>query len=127
MNIAQYATGLQHVGIPTGDMDGSIRFYTGLGFENIHETLNGASRVVFLQLKDLVVEIWEGPSTGRSGAIDHIAINVSDVEAVYRTVTGAGLSAIEGKICELPFWELGVRYFTIEGLNAERIEFIQKL
>lgn len=127
MNIAQYATGLQHVGIPTEDMDGSIRFYTGLGFENIHETLNGASRVVFLQLKDLVVEIWEGPSTGRSGAIDHIAINVSDVEAVYRTVTGAGLSAIEGKICELPFWELGVRYFTIEGLNAERIEFIQKL
>lgn len=127
MTIAQYATGLQHVGIPTGDIDGSIGFYTGLGFEAIYQTHNGASRVAFLKLKDLVVEIWEGPATGLSGSIDHIAIDVTDIEAVFRTVTGIGHAAIEGKICELPFWERGVRYFTISGPNAEKVEFIQKL
>ncbi|KQV33712.1 hypothetical protein ASE37_16855 [Rhizobium sp. Root268] len=108
-------------------MDGSIRFYTGLGFEKIYETRNGASRVAFLELRQLVIEIWEGAPTGVSGSIDHIAIDVTDIEAVFQVITAAGLPAIEGKICELPFWERGVRYFTISGPNAEKLEFIQKL
>ena len=127
MNIADYATGLQHVGIPTGDIDGTIRFYAGLGFENIYETRNGDSRVAFLKLKDLVVETWEKATVGASGAIDHIAIDVTDIEAVYAVMTAAGHQAIEGKVNALPFWERGVRYFTILGPNAEKIEFIQKL
>jgi len=127
MNIAHYATGLQHVGIPTKDIDGSIAFYTGLGFQDIYQTRNGDTRVAFLKLKDLVVEIWEGPATGISGSIDHIAIDVTDIDAVFAAIAGAGLAAIQGKICELPFWERGVRYFTIFGPNAEKIEFIQKL
>ena len=127
MNIAQFATGLQHVGIPTKDIEGSIRFYAGLGFEEIYQTQNAASRVAFLKLNDLVVEIWEGSTSGVSGSIDHIAIDVTDIEAVFEVVTSAGMSAIEGKICALPFWERGVHYFTINGPNAEKIEFIQKL
>lgn len=54
MNIARYATGLQHVGIPTKDIEGSIRFYTRLGFEDIYQTQNGASRVAFLKLKERI-------------------------------------------------------------------------
>lgn len=127
MNIAQYATGLQHVGIPTKDIEGSIRFYAGLGFEEIYQTRNEASRVAFLKLNDLVVEIWEGATAGLSGSIDHIAIDVIDIEVVFQIVTSAGMSAIEEKICALPFWERGVRYFTLYGPNTEKIEFIQKL
>ena len=127
MSIAQYATGLQHIGIPTKDIEGSIRFYIGLGFEDIYQTQNGASRVAFLKLKDLIVETWEGPGMGVSGAIDHIAIDVIDIEAVFGVVTGAGFSAIEGRICDHPFWERGVRYFTIHGPNAEKVEFNQKI
>lgn len=127
MNIAQFATGIQHIGIPTKDMDASIRFYTGLGFENIYETLNDGARVVFLKLRNLVIEIWEDAATGASGSIDHIAIDVIDIEEVFRIVTAAGLATIEGKICDLPFWERGVRYFMVSGPNAEKIEFIQKL
>ena len=127
MNIAQYATGLQHVGIPTQDMEGAIRFYTGLGFSLVYETTNGDSRVVFLRLRDLVIEVWEGPATGKTGAIDHIAIDVTDIEAVFATIREAGLIAMEGEIRQLPFWERGVRYFTIAGPNAEKVEFIQKL
>ncbi len=127
MNIAQYATGLQHVGIPTNDMEASVRFYTGLGFDILHQTRNGDSRVVFLKLRDFVVEIWEGPAAGLSGAIDHIAIDVIDIESVFEVISKAGLQAIEGGIREPPFWERGVRYFTINGPNAEKVEFIQKL
>ena len=127
MNIAQYATSLQHIGFPTRDINGSIRFYTGLGFENIYQTRNDGVRVVFMKLRDLVIEIWEGTPAGVSGAIDHIAIDVTDIEAVFQIITTAGLSAIEGKISELPFWERGVRYFTVRGPNAEKLEFIQKL
>lgn len=127
MNIAQHATGLQHIGIPTKDIESSIQFYTGLGFQSIYQTRNGDSRVAFLELRGLVIDIWEGPATGNSGAIDHIAIDVTDIEAVFDVIVEAGFPIIEGKVCQLPFWERGVRYFTIAGPNAEKIEFIQKL
>ncbi len=127
MNIAKYATGIQHIGIPTKDIDRATAFYTGLGFENIYSTQNGDSRVVFLRLGDLVVEIWEGPATGVAGAIDHVAVNVTDIDAVFRTVTEGGLQAIEGEVRSLPFWQNGVRYFTVAGPNAEKVEFIQIL
>lgn len=127
MNISQYATGVQHIGFPTKDMDASIQFYTGLGFENIYETLNDGSRVAFLKLRNLVIETWEGEATGVSGSIDHIAIDVTDIEEVFRIVTSSGLATLEGKICDLSFWERGVRYFMVSGPSAEKLEFIQKL
>lgn len=127
MNIAQYATSLQHIGFPTRDMGESIRFYTGLGFENIYETSNDGARVAFVKLHNLVIEMWEGAATGVSGSIDHIAIDVTDIEAVFQIITDAGVPTIEGKICDLPFWERGVRYFMVSGPNAEKLEFIQML
>ena len=127
MNIAAHATGLQHIGIPTQDIQASERFYTGLGFKVAHRNRAGSGNVVFLRLGDLVVEIWEGDVTGRTGAVDHIAINVTDIDAVFRTLSEAGCAAIEGGVQSLPFWERGVRYFTILGPNAEKLEFIQIL
>lgn len=127
MNIAQYATSVQHIGLPTKDMDASIQFYTGLGFENIYETRNDGARVVFLKLRNLVIEIWEAAATGVSGSIDHIAIDVTDIEEVFRIVTSSGLTTIEEKICDLPLWERGVRFFTVSGPNVEKLEFIQRL
>lgn len=127
MNVAQYATGLQHIGIPTADVEGSIRFYAGLGFELIYQTANGDSTVAFLQLRDIVIEIWKGSCTGSAGAIDHVAIAVTDIDEVFGIIKRAGLPIIEGEVRQLPFWERGVRYFTVTGPNAEKLEFIQKL
>ena len=39
MNMKEIATGLQHIGVPTGDMDATIRFYHALGFDTIYETV----------------------------------------------------------------------------------------
>ena len=70
---------------------------------------------------------WNGSTVLASPNLKDGAIDVIDIEAVFQVVASAGLPAIEGKICVLPFWERGVRYFTIYGPNAEKIEFIQKL
>ena len=128
MNFAQYIKGVQHIGIPTADMDASKSFYEALGFETIFSCLNGDSRVCFFGRNGVVFEVYEsGEAVGAKGAIDHISIDVSDIEAVYREVCEAGFRIVSCGIEQLPFFQNGVRFFIIEGPNAERVEFNQYL
>ena len=98
MHIKENATGIQHIGIPTKDMDATIRFYESLGFERLYETRNKEEddgRVIFFQLHDLVLETYEVKDPKMVlGAIDH-------------------------------FFENGVKFFKIEGPNKETVEFNQ--
>ena len=43
MNLQEFATGVQHVGIPTKDMEATVNFYHRLGFETAFETINEAA------------------------------------------------------------------------------------
>lgn len=61
------------------------------------------------------------------GAVDHIAINVKDIEEAFRFVNEAGLNNTNDTIHSLPFFENGVKFFTIEGANKEKVEFNQFL
>ena len=36
MSVTQWTTGIQHIGIPTSDIETTIRFYEGLGFQTMH-------------------------------------------------------------------------------------------
>ena len=47
--------------------------------------------------------------------------------AVHEMITGAGLNTTQDEVHFLPFWENGVRFFTIEGPNKEKVEFSQYL
>ena len=130
MNLKTYATGIQHVGIPTNDIEKTIAFYEKLGFDTVLRTVNeeAGEKVAFLKLETLVIETYENKvAKQKSGAIDHIAINVKDVEEVYRYMNEMQLNTTEDTIHFLPFWENGVRFFTIEGPNKEKIEFSQYL
>lgn len=128
MDLKNYATGIQHIGLPTNDIEQTIAFYEKLGFETVYRTANGAEQVAFLKLKDLVMETYENHSARMiSGAIDHVAVNVNDIEEVYEYVNQNGLNNTGDEIHFLPFWENGVKYFTIEGPNRERVEFNQYL
>lgn len=74
------------------------------------------------------MEVYQnGEATMCSGAIDHIAIDVADVEAVYTLVEKLGYPVVSQGIESLPFWDRGVRYFIILGPNKERVEFNQYL
>lgn len=60
MAAEQWVTGIQHIGIPTSDIEKTIRFYEKLGFSTEHTNVvpsNGA-KVAFLRMGNLVVETY---------------------------------------------------------------------
>ena len=123
-------TGIQHVGIPTNDIGKSMQFYRSLGFEPVWQTVNpnNGEAVAFLQLGNLVMEIYENRQVaGKSGAIDHIALNVAGVDLLFENMKGTGHKMLDEKVQYLPFWEHGVKFFTILGPNEEKIEICEKL
>ena len=126
MSFSEIATGLQHIGVPTNDLARTIEFYTALGFEVAHRADNGGEAVAFLRLGDLMIEFYQnGRAVGAAGAVDHIAVNVTDVARAREIADAMGLEVIEEGA--LPFWENGVKYFTILGPNREKLEFNQYL
>lgn len=75
-----------------------------------------------------MIETYENKAAKmEAGAIDHVAIDVTDVQKVYELIEEAGLNTTQDKIHFLPFWENGVKFFTIEGPNKEKVEFSQYL
>lgn len=127
MQWSQNIKGLQHIGIPTNDMDKTVEFYSKIGFEKMLETSDGDTRVVFLKLKDIILETYEnGMAAMCDGAVDHIAFDVKNIEEAYDFITGLGIKIIT-EITALPFWDNGVKFFIAEGPNLERLEFAQYL
>lgn len=130
MSLREQLNGVQHIGIPTNDIENTIEFYQKLGFEIAFQTVNEEAneKVVFLKLHTLVIETYENKAAVmQSGAIDHIAIDVKDIEKVYAMINQAGLNSTQDTVHFLPFWENGVKFFTIEGPNKEKVEFSQYL
>ena len=124
MSFPQVLTGVAHIGIPTNDLDQTIAFYKKLGFVSALETVNKAAgeRVAFLQLGDLMIETYENHRAAeKAGAIDHVALATTDIEAAFAAAKEAGMHLLHSSIQSLPFWENGVRFFMVEGPNKERI------
>jgi catechol 2,3-dioxygenase-like lactoylglutathione lyase family enzyme len=127
--IQDFITGVQHIGLPTNDMNATSAFYRKLGFETAFETVlkDEDCRVCFFTFGNMVIEAYENrKANGGAGAIDHIAIDTNDIEGAFKAVAEAGLSISE-PIQSLPFWSNGVKFFKIQGPNNETIEFCQKL
>ena len=128
MNIKDFTTGVQHIGIPTNNIEATINFYLTLGFTTALRTVNGAEEVAFLQLHNLVIETYQNHQAAMAyGAIDHIAIDVKNIDELFKIVQRAGLKMLDTQVNGLPFWENGVKFFTIEGPIKEKIEFCERL
>ncbi|WP_291565299.1 VOC family protein [Bacteroides sp.] len=128
MKLTDYITGIQHIGIPTNDIQVTKDFYNSLGFSTELETENNGENVAFLQLKNLVIETYQnGQAAMQSGAINHIAIDVKNIDEVFCLVKSLGVEMADNSVNGLPFWENGVRFFTIVGPNKERVEFCERL
>ena len=85
-------------------------------------------QVAFLQLKELMIEAYQtGRAAGRAGAVDHIALDVADVDTLFVLLRDGGYELLDDAVRFLPFWARGVRFFTILGPNGEKVEFSQKL
>ena len=103
------ASGIQHVGIPTIDISKTVDFYKGLGFDLAFSNTDdsGDLNVVFLKLKNLVIEAYqEGTKLSQTGSINHIAIDVNDVEEVFEKLNKNNYDILDEEINFLPFWEV---------------------
>lgn len=130
--------GLQHLGLPVTDIERSKAFYSRLGFTvTMTSELSsgeGAIQVTMMELSGLVLELYQLAGTQRAeigaredGHIDHIALDVVDIEQAFADVRAAGLELLEDAPVFLPFWEHGVRYFNVRGPDREKVEFNQRL
>ncbi|MGX6428452.1 VOC family protein [Levilactobacillus yonginensis] len=129
MAINDFITGIQHVGIPSADLDKTIAFYKSLGFEQAGLFPNGANRCAFMRFGNLTIETWEGdPTNPTAGAINHISLNTTDVDQAFAAAKEQGLDLVNDEIQSIPsFWDKGIRFFNILGPNHETIEFCQIL
>ena len=129
--IAGHINGFQHLGLPTNDLEKTIEFYEKLGFVVIRREEIPTDRVAFLELHNVVIEAYESKvgvsAKGFDGAIDHIALDVDDVEAVFEAVKATGLTPMTDEIQFLPFWGNGFKYFKVLDPNNAPVEFGQIL
>ena len=126
--IKERIKGMQHIGLPTNDMKATIAFYESLGFEIATRHINNGEDVVFLTLGNICIETYEnGKAVGYDGAIDHICLDVDDIEKTWEEAKAMGLNIIDKEINYLDFWANGVRFFNVLGPNKEKVEFGQIL
>ena len=77
---------------------------------------------------NLMIETYENHQAAmKSGAVDHIAIDVKDIDEAYKFINDNDLNNTNDTIHFLHFWKNGVSFFNIKGVNNEVIEFSQLL
>lgn len=128
--------GWAHLAVKVLDLQESRNFYEKIGFEisetGYADTPEGKMEILFMVLKGFMLELIQ--PVGRSmeelrargtGHIDHIALDVQDVEDAFAEAQKCGFQSLDAAVQELPFFEHGVRFFTISGPGGEKIEFNQ--
>ena len=127
MSVVQWTTGIQHIGIPTSDIETTIGFTKVWDFRPCTRIRYLQTRQsCILQLGNLMIETYAEGGNGLVGAINHFALNCTDIQAAYAWICEQGYKVLSNGIEELPFWEKGVAFFIIEGPNKERIEFCER-
>ncbi len=118
--------GLQHLGIPVEDLDQSIHFYESLGFETVHRKRikHNQTQVeaAFIQLDGFILELYHVLDEGmavkpvvENGRIDHFAMDVTEIEALYKEMKQQGYNILDEVLQEIDFYENGVVFFRILG------------
>ena len=99
MSVREHITGVGHVGIPTNDLEGTIAYYEKLGFECEGIYPNGEDRCMFLHLNNLTLEVWtmDQPANA-TGAINHFALDVTDIDKAFEEAEKLGLNFVEGSV-----------------------------
>ena len=131
--------GIQHLGLPVTNLERSRAFYISFGFEEKMRTdlprEGEPVRVAMLEKSGFTIELYQLPGAEcdeirarQDGHIDHIALDVLDIESAYAEIKAAGFEILEADApVFLPFWERGVKFFTVRGPDGEKVEFNQVL
>lgn len=128
VDVTGYSNGIQHIGLPTTQVQKTIDFYRGLGFSLATRHDIGGRDFAFMQLGNLLLEIipTDDPAMVR-GAVDHFCLDAKDIDSLFVALKDAGYTMLDDSINDIAFWDKGARYFFIQGPNNERIEFCEIL
>jgi catechol 2,3-dioxygenase-like lactoylglutathione lyase family enzyme len=131
--------GFQHLGLPVTNLENSKTFYMNFGFKEVMRTdlhpKEQPIRVAMLEKSGFTIELYQLHGSERDeiasrtdGHIDHIALNVRDIDAAFAEIKSAELIILEENApVYLPFWKHGVKFFTVRGPDGEKVEFNQIL
>lgn len=111
---------LAHVCIHTKDLDKTLRFYTDvLGLEKAFDfERKGAHFGYYIKLDDRsFIEVFEG-EPGEVGNINHLAIEVEDMDGLIARLKGHGVEVGQKKLGADHSWQVW-----ITDPNGVRIEF----
>ncbi len=130
-NPASFIEGLHHIGMPTTDMDVTLRFYTDFGGKVIFEKEdvdNGEPiRICLIDFFGTVIECYERTVTPKCvGAVDHVAFKIHDIDTMYSICKENGYRFMEDcakTVGSSSYWPKAVRWFIVYGPNEEKIEF----
>jgi lactoylglutathione lyase len=125
--------GLAHICVYTKDMSKSLVFYTDtLGFDVIHRTrLDSGFGFLMVRRGSCIVELLEPEDVNKfkpraSGAIDHIALEVKDINSVFAKFKAKGVS-FTTPIIDDPNLLGGVRIAFFRGPSGESFELFEYL
>jgi lactoylglutathione lyase len=125
--------GLAHICVYTRDMSKSLVFYTDtLGFDVVHRThLDSGYGFAMVRRGSCIIELLEPedvnkikPRTG--GVVDHIALEVKDINTVFAKLKAKGVSFFT-PIIDDPNLMGGVRIAFFRGPSGESFELFEYL
>ena len=138
--MSSHYKGLAHISIQTRDIEKSISFYTEqLDFEVTYRTVvnpdgprNGffPLQYVLLERGSCAIEMLQpddidSVKTGIEGIVGHFAIEVDDLDAVMKQLSGAGLLAADAQPALFPNLYKGSKATHITGPSGEIIELFE--
>ncbi len=126
--------GLAHLSLFVSDIGRSLDFYTEvLGFEKTYYQDRADIFYAEIAAGSCIAEIvqWKAGSdngrwVGNRGTLDHVALEVADLNAAAAELSEAGIAIVEGPF-ELPDLNGGIRGLFIHGPDGERVELLQRL
>lgn len=122
--------GLAHIGIQVADIAASKAFYVDtLGFTLTHEeAMDNGVKLAFLNIGTCLLELVEVPNHAPrpAGVIDHIAIEVEDIETVVCKLIEKQVTFLTNEINESPILG-GIKNIFFTGPDGERLEFFEYL
>ena len=119
-----YIKGLAHIGVFVNDIDKSIDFYKRLGFTLDNEaTLD--IRLAFLSAGTCLIELVEIKGERPAGVVDHICVEVDDIDAAIENAKASGIEIDASKVASIPNLLGGIKNVFFEGPDGERLEYFE--
>ena len=122
-------SGIAHVGLFIKDLEVSKKFYTEvLGFEIIEEVVSpgddGDTLVAFAKNGNLVLELVQFPkfNPAGDGIVDHIAINVENIEECKKILEEKGIEFESDVVVAPDFFPNGSKWVLFRGPDGEHLE-----